>query len=150
MGRLLYENSLSYQGYLIIPFVYGKANGHEIYSYKLLSAMGYASKFHKAENPAEIYGSSIDNIVKIAQEHINQWGESTGKEDYFQLRYIYRHNLIVVYQEAGKYFYDHYPPDSLNNVAAPKIFTSEFDCISWIKQGLDGLHVRRTWVMGNG
>ncbi len=143
MDRLLYEHSLSYKGYLIIPFVYGKAGNHEIYSYKLLSEIGHKSRFHKAENPAGIYGSSIDNILEIAKEHIDKNLEFVSKGDYFQHRYIYRNNLIIVYRETDKYFYDHYPPDSLNNIAAPKIFTSEYECLSWIKQGLDGLHVRR-------
>ncbi|MBF2004503.1 hypothetical protein ACF3DV_22720 [Chlorogloeopsis fritschii PCC 9212] len=143
MSRLLYEHSLSYKGYLIIPFVFGKADNYDIYSYKLLSEIGYQSRFHKTENPAEIYGSSISNILEIAKEHIDKNLEFTSEGDYFQYRYVYRNNLIVVYQENGKYFYDHYPPDSLNNIAAPKIFTSEFECLNWIKQGLDGLNVRR-------
>ncbi|MFQ4144200.1 hypothetical protein [Chlorogloeopsis sp. ULAP02] len=143
MSRLLYEYSLSYRGYLIIPFVFGKANNYDIYSYKLLSEIGYQSHFHKAENPAEIYGSSISNILEIAKEHLDNNLEFTSESDYFQHRYVYRNNLIIVYQEGGKYFYDHYPPDSLNNIAAPKIFTSEFECLNWIKQGLNGLHVRR-------
>jgi hypothetical protein len=48
--------------------------------------------------------------------------------------------LIVIHEGAGKYFYDHYKPEELNNVAAPKLFKSESDCISWIKQGLDRSH----------
>ncbi|MDM9380150.1 hypothetical protein QUB80_05480 [Chlorogloeopsis sp. ULAP01] len=144
MSRLLYEHSLSYKGYLIIPFVFGKANNYDIYSYKLLSEIGYQSHFHKAENPVGICGSSISNILEIAKEHLDNNLEFTSKGDYFQHRYVYRNNLIIVYQESGKYFYDHYPPDSLNNIAAPKIFTSEFECLNWIKQGLNGLHVRRS------
>ncbi len=143
MGHLLYKNSLSYKGYLIIPFVYGTADNCEIYSYKLLSEIGYNSQFHKAENPAQIYGSSISNIIEIAKEHINHNLEFVSEGDYFKYRYVYRNNLIIVYQEGGKYFYDHYPSDSLNNIAAPKIFTSEFECLNWIKQGLDGLNVKR-------
>jgi hypothetical protein len=45
--------------------------------------------------------------------------------------------LIIVYQLANKYFYDHYKPENLNNVAAPKIFETEQECINWIKEGLD-------------
>ncbi|PLZ95970.1 hypothetical protein CEN50_20380 [Fischerella thermalis CCMEE 5268] len=143
MGRLLYEESLSYKGYLIIPFVFGKADNYEIYSYKLLSEIGYRSKFHKVENPAQIYGSSVSNILDIAKEHIDQNSELVSEGDYFKNRYVYRNSLIIIYREEGKYFYDHYPPDSLNNIAAPQIFTSEYECLSWIKQGLDSLHVRR-------
>jgi hypothetical protein len=52
----------------------------------------------------------------------------------------YRGNLIIVHQEAGKYFYDHYKPESLTNLAAPKIFQSEVECLNWIKAGLDRSH----------
>lgn len=142
MSRLLYEKSVSYQGYLIIPFVFGKADNYEIYSYKLLSEIGHKSKFHKAENPAEIYGSSISNIIAIAKEHIDQNSELVSQGDSFKSRYIYRHNLIIVFQEGGKYFYDHYPPELLNNIAAPKLFKSEYECLNWIKQGLDGRRMR--------
>ncbi|MEA5505397.1 hypothetical protein VB735_20250 [Halotia wernerae UHCC 0503] len=143
MSRLLYENSVSYQGYLIIPFVFGKADSYEIYSYKLLSEIGHKSKFHKADNPAGIYGSSINNIIDIAQEHIDQNSELVTQGDSFKSRYIYRHNLIIVFQERGKYFYDHYPPELLNNIAAPKLFKSEYECLSWIKQGLNGQYIRQ-------
>ncbi|MBH8574075.1 hypothetical protein I8752_13810 [Nostocaceae cyanobacterium CENA369] len=133
MSRLLYENSVSYQGYLIIPFVFGKADNYEIYSYKLLSEIGHKSKFHKAENPAGIYGSSISNIVAIAKEYIDEHSELVSQDDTFKSRYIYRNNLIIVFEEGGKYFYDHYPPESLNNIAAPKLFKSEYECLNWIK-----------------
>jgi hypothetical protein len=51
--------------------------------------------------------------------------------------------LIIVFKEGGKYFYDHYPPELLNNIAAPKLFTSEYECLNWIQQGLDGRHTRQ-------
>jgi hypothetical protein len=143
MSRLLYENSVSYQGYLIIPFVFGKADNYEIYSYKVLSEIGRKSTFHKAENPAGIYGSSIDNIVNIAKEHIDQHSDFVSHGDSFQSRYLYGNNLIIIYQEGGKYFYDHYPPELLNNIAAPKLFNSEYECLSWIKQGLNGQYMRQ-------
>ena len=57
--------------------------------------------------------------------------------DYFKLRYVYDDDLIVIHQEADKFFYDHYKPDSLTNIAAPKIFQSEHECINWVKAGLD-------------
>ncbi|MEM7554326.1 MAG: hypothetical protein AAF378_09535 [Cyanobacteria bacterium P01_A01_bin.84] len=147
MGRLLYEQSVSHKGYLIIPFVFASADNYEIYSYKILSANNYKSKFHKAENPTGIYGSSIENIVEIAKDHLDTISEfrsvDNTQTDDFKTRYTYRNNLIIVAQEAGKYFYNHYPPDSLNNIAAPKLFQSEFECINWIKHGLDGLNVKQ-------
>jgi hypothetical protein len=142
MSRLLYESSVSYKGYLIIPFVFGKADNYEIYSYKLLSEIGYKSPFHKADNPARIYGNSIDNIVEIAKENIDKNAEFVNQGDNFKSRYVFRNNLIIVFQEGGKYFYDHYPPELLNNIAAPKLFKSEYECLNWIKQGLDGRYVR--------
>jgi hypothetical protein len=143
VSRLLYENSVSYKGYLIIPFIFSTINSCEIYSYKLLVEVGHKSRFHKAENPAQIYGSGIDNIIDIAKEHIEQNLEFVSQGDIFKSRYTYRNNLIIVFQEGGKYFYDHYSPELLNNIAAPKLFKSEYECISWIKQGLDGRHSRQ-------
>lgn len=143
MGRLLYEESVSYKGYLIIPFTYGKADKYDIYSYKLLSAVGYNSQFHKVENPAAIYGSSIDNIIKIAKEHLDLKSDLTAYSDAFKFRYTYCNNLIIVFNQGHKYFYDHYPPDSLNNIAAPKLFKSEYECLQWIKEGLDRLNIRK-------
>ncbi|MHC5766816.1 MAG: hypothetical protein ACYTXI_14585 [Nostoc sp.] len=143
MSRLLYEKSVSYQGYLIIPFIFGKADNYEIYSYKMLSEIGHRSKFHKAENPAEIYGSDANNIIDIAKEHIDQNFEFVHRGDSFKSRYVYRNNLIIIFQEGDKYFYDHYPPELLNNIAAPKLFKSEYECLNWIKQGFGGRHLRQ-------
>ncbi|MBD2446649.1 hypothetical protein H6G76_05610 [Nostoc sp. FACHB-152] len=142
MSRLLYENTVSYKGYLIIPFVFGTADAYEIYSYKLLSEIGNKSKFHKADNPAGIYGN-INNIIDIAKEHIDQHLEFVSQQDCFKSRCIFRNNLIIIFQEKGKYFYDHYPPELLNNIAAPKLFNSEFECLSWIQAGLNGQYVRQ-------
>ncbi|MBW4630800.1 MAG: hypothetical protein KME30_02505 [Iphinoe sp. HA4291-MV1] len=144
MSRLLYENSVSYKGYLIIPFVFSTIHNHDIYSYKLLSEISHKSQFHKTENPAEIYGSSIESIADIAKEHIEKHSDFVSHGDSFKFRYVYRNNLIIVFQEAGKYFYDHYPSDSLNNIAAPKLFSSEYECLRWIKQGMDGLHMQQS------
>ncbi|MDB9378276.1 hypothetical protein, partial [Nodularia sphaerocarpa] len=124
-------------------FVFGKADNYEIYSYKLLSEIGRASKFHQAENPAEIYGSNINNIVDIAKEHINQNSEFVNQGDSFKSRYVYSNNLIIIFEERGKYFYDHYPPELLNNIAAPKLFNSEYECLNWIQQGLSGQYMRQ-------
>ncbi|BAZ37417.1 hypothetical protein NIES4101_33380 [Calothrix sp. NIES-4101] len=152
MSRLLYEHSVSYRGYLIIPFAFQKISDtppgigyrqHKVYSYKLLAENGSKDRLHKAENPSECYGDSVESIVNLAKEYIDKNLDCIGKGDAFKCRYTYRNNLIIISQEAGKYYYDHYPPESLNNIAAPKIFKSEFDCISWIKEGIDGLHFKR-------
>lgn len=45
MSRLLYESSVSYKGYLIIPFVFNQVDGNDIYSYKLLAEIGYRSRY---------------------------------------------------------------------------------------------------------
>lgn len=134
--RFLYENSVSYQGHLIIPFVLNKVGTEPIYSYTLLSELGHKGQFHKVENPAKLYSSSIVNIIEIAENHLDEYSDVESEEDYFKWRYTYYHNLIVIHQEGGKCFYDHYPPDKLNNIAAPKLFKSEIDCINWVKQGL--------------
>mgnify|MGYP000064722950 CR=1 FL=1 len=133
--RFLYENSVSHRGYLIIPFISKIAVDH-IYSYRLLSQLGHKGQFHNVENPASLYSSSIFNIIEIAKEHLEKYAKSSNI-DYFKCRYTYHYNLIVIHQERGKCFYDHYPPDKLNNIAAPKLFTSELDCINWVKKGLD-------------
>ncbi|MBD0344999.1 MAG: hypothetical protein ICV63_09310 [Coleofasciculus sp. Co-bin14] len=144
MSRLLYEKSVSYKGHLIIPFIFGVADGESIYSYKLLSELGHKGKFHKAENPARICSNSIEIIIDIAKEHLDKNLDIRTEIDYFKCRYTYRYNLIVIHEAAGKYFYDHYKPEDLNNVAAPKLFNSEYECISWIKQGLDRSSITTT------
>lgn len=137
MNWLLYEQSVSYQGHLIIPFIFGRADTELIYSYKLLSGFGHKGKFHKSNNPAGMYSDSIIGIIEVAREHLKENSDVIGSLDYFKCRYTYKENLIIIYEELGKYFYDHYKPDNLNNLAAPKLFQSEQDCLSWIKQGLD-------------
>lgn len=137
MSRLLYEKSVSYKGHLIVPFVFGMADGQSIYSYQLLSELGHKGNFHKADNPAGIYSDSVDSIVGVAKEHLDEYSDVVSREDYFKGRYTYRDNLIIIHEDAGKYFYDHYNPESLNNIAAPKVFQSEHECVKWIKRGLD-------------
>ncbi|MEM8677068.1 MAG: hypothetical protein AAGF83_24920 [Cyanobacteria bacterium P01_G01_bin.67] len=134
--RFLYEKSVAYQECLIIPFVYSAIDGRKIYSYALLSEQGYNSILHQAENPAKLYADETEGIVAIAKQHLDTQIilEGTG---YFRQRYTYRHNLIIIHQTAGKYFYDHYAPGNLVNIAAPKIFTSAQDCIEWVKTGLE-------------
>lgn len=141
MSQLLYQQSVSYLGYLIIPFVFKKFDTELIYSYTLLSELGYKGKFHKLANPARLYSSNIDTLVALAKEHLQEKSDIRNSFDYFKCRYTYKHNLIIIYGESGKYFYDHYKPDSLNNVAAPKLFNSKHDCLRWIKQGLDSSDV---------
>ncbi|CAN1210272.1 hypothetical protein TUMEXPCC7403_08765 [Tumidithrix helvetica PCC 7403] len=137
MGRFLYVKSISYRGYLILPFVRNRIDGHVIYSYTLLSELGHKGNWHKAENPAGLYSDRLEQLLEIAKEHLDQHSDCMGVVDYFKRRYVYRENLVVIHQAAGKCFYDHYPPNSLINIAAPKIFRSEFDCINWVKHGLD-------------
>ena len=137
MSRLLYEKSVSYKGYLIIPFLFGMADEENIYSYTLLAELGHKGKYHKLENPACIYSGYIETIIEVAKEHLEKNSDVVSQSDYFKNRYIYQDNLIIVYQLANKYFYDHYKPENLNNVAAPKIFETEQECINWIKEGLD-------------
>jgi hypothetical protein len=137
MSRLLYEKSLSYKGHLIVPFVFCRVDSQKIYSYKLLSELGCRGRFHKAENPGGIYSSSLKETLRIAKEHLNEQSDISSSFDLFKSRYTYRDNLIIIANLSGKYFYDHYPPDRLTNIAAPKIFKTEIDCINWVKEGLD-------------
>ena len=137
MSKFLYEKSISYQGYLIIPFIFGRANGQFIYSYVLLSELGYKDRFHKAKNPAKLYSSTLSNIFDIAKKHLDNISTAVTKIDYFKSRYTYQKNLIIVHFERNKCFYDHYPPNELRNIAAPKLFPTVNDCIFWVKQGLD-------------
>ncbi len=146
MSRLLYEISSSYQGHLIIPFVFTRANGENIYSYALLSDQGYKGKFHKTKNPAKLYSSKVSMIVDIARKHLYENAEETTNSDYFSNRYTYQNNLIVIHQQSGKCFYDHYPPQEIRNVAAPKIFSSTNECLGWVKQGLDRKNKKITKV----
>ncbi len=140
MVRLLYEHSVTYRGYLIIPFVGGSIAGEEIYSYALLSELGHRGRFHKTANPSEEFSSRIEDMIKVAQTHLAQHSEIDDDTDYFKHRYTYRNNLIILLRQGRKVFYDHYPPSELTNIAAPKIFESESDCLTWIQQGLDLHH----------
>ena len=142
--RLLYEKSISYRGHLIIPFRFATASHvreEPLYSYVLLSELGLEGPLHQAENPGGLCTDSPPRIETIAQEYLDTHVASNPKTDYFKNRYIYRDNLIIIFEMGGKYFYDHYPPSELHNIAAPKIFTSEQDCIDWIKDGMDRIHV---------
>ena len=140
MVRLLYELSVTYRGYLIIPFVGGSIAGEEIYSYALLSELGHRGQFHKATNPSEEFSGRVEDLLKIARVHIAQHSETDSDTDYFKHRYTYRNNLIIVLRQGKKVFYDHYPPSELTNIAAPKIFEGESECLTWIRQGIDFQH----------
>lgn len=144
MSRLLYEKSVAYKGHLIIPFIFSVIDGQTIYSYKLLSELGHKGKLHKLENPAGICANSVEGIINIAQEYLLQNSDIVNSMDSFKNRYTYRNNLIIIFQVAEKYFYDHYPPNILVNLAAPKIFTSEIKCIHWIKQGIERNYNNKT------
>ncbi|AFY70152.1 hypothetical protein Pse7367_1876 [Thalassoporum mexicanum PCC 7367] len=137
-GRYLYEKSISYQGHLVIPFVRSRVNRQPIYSYALLSEIGHKGLFHQSENPTQLYSCHLNRVFEIAKKHLeNYFGVVKSPHDYFQHRYTYCKNLIIVHQELGKFFYDHYLPDVLNNIAAPKIFESEAECLLWVQQGID-------------
>jgi len=115
MSTLLYDKSVSYKGHLIIPFVFGIADSQCIYSYQLLSELGHKGKFHKSENSVSLYSNTVEGIVAIAKEHLDENSAAVSRDDYFQRRYTYRNNLIIVYELSGKYFYDHYNPGNFNN-----------------------------------
>jgi hypothetical protein len=113
----------------VIPFQSGSISGHGIYSYRLLSVYDRQGCFHKAENPAQLYAECVEGAVTIACEFLDTHSDLQQIPDYPQQRYIYQGNLIVISQIAGKYFYDHYPADSLNNLSAPKLFECEPDSV---------------------
>ena len=134
----IYSQSVGYRGHLIIPFQYSRVMGHAVYSYGLLSELGNHGMLHGQINPPKLHSSSIKGIIDIASEHLNEAdAEQDSGLDSFGRRYIYRNNLIVVSENRDKFFYDHYPPLELRNIAAPKLFNSEHECLSWIKIGLD-------------
>ncbi|KAI9131243.1 hypothetical protein [Acaryochloris sp. CCMEE 5410] len=135
--RLMYEQSVVYRGHLIIPYIYSEIAQTPIYAYRLLSELGNRSEWHRANNPAGLHSSRIEGILDIAREHLEAEVSAIPTMDYFKQRYIYKQNLVIISEIAGKFFYDHYPPTRLNNIAAPKIFSSELACINWVKAGLD-------------
>ena len=119
IDRFLYEKSVTYQECLIIPFVFSYIEQQNVYSYALLSEQGYASQLHQADNPAQLYSQNLADLIAIAQKHLDNQVILEGS-NYFRQRYTYSHNLIVIHQEGGKCYYDHYPPSKLVNIAAPK------------------------------
>lgn len=135
IDRFLYEKSVTYQECLIIPFLFNNIGGQDVYSYALLSEQGYTSQLHQADNPAKLYSSKLSDIIAIAKKHLDSQVVLEGS-DYFRQRYTYSNNLIIIHQAAGKCFYDHYSPNKLVNIAAPKIFESKPDCINWVRLGL--------------
>lgn len=149
INRFLYENSVVYQTYLIIPYIAYRINSQNIYSYSLLAEQGYKNELHQVTNPAKLYSNYLDDLLNVAKEHLDTvsdqlcWCAERNRNNnsdnslYFYQRYIYNQNLIVLHQQAEKCFYDHYPPDELRNIAAPKLFNSAFECLNWVKKGLD-------------
>ncbi|MDJ0509414.1 MAG: hypothetical protein QNJ64_09210 [Crocosphaera sp.] len=136
MNRFLYEKSMSYQGYLIIPFLFAKVGGEFIYSYTLLSAEGYDDEFHKAKNPTGMCSNTLGGIIEIAEKHLNEYSRNLKEDNYFEQRYTYQNTLIIIHQEGKRCFYDHYPSHELRNIAAPTLFLNADDCIDWIKKRL--------------
>ena len=161
MARLLYEQSTAYGGHLIIPFLYQCLAGQSIFSYRLLSEWGYKGSLHRAENPAGLYSCSSAGIIQIAKEHLdiapishsqNHPSQSSQgvaassieahtlplqNANYFRHRYTYRNHLLIIFHARHKFFYDHYPPTALKNIAAPKIFSTQRACLTWIKNSID-------------
>jgi|GEM_PF-526503 len=142
MGSFSYEHSTSYRGHLIVPWIFSTVNNRTLYSYTLLSEFGHQGQFHQAENPAELYAFQPDRLIEAAKAHLDCHADpfaipDFARPDYFKCRYIYRGNLIIVHGATDKYFYDHYPPQGLKNIAAPKLFRSEAACLQWVKEGLD-------------
>lgn len=137
MGRLLYEHSASYSGHLVIPFVLATIWRETIYSYRLLSDQGNQGKFHKATNPSEVCDRTLTGILYQAREFLARQFNLHSEGNYFQRRYTYCNHLIITHETAGRWFYDHYALDELHNIAAPKLFSSEHECLMWVRQGLD-------------
>ncbi|NJN29424.1 MAG: hypothetical protein HC824_02365 [Synechococcales cyanobacterium RM1_1_8] len=140
----LYSQSVSHRGHLIIPFQYSRLMGQAIYSYGLLSELGHQGQFHQQINPAGLHSDAIAGILNIACEQLDQAQvQPDSGLDSFGHRYVYHNNLIIICESRNKFFYDHYPPLELRNVAAPRLFDSEYECLSWIKIGLDRRSGRR-------
>jgi hypothetical protein len=138
--RYLYEKLAFHCGYLAIPFQCGMISGSDLYSYQLLCAYDRQGHFQQAVNPTEEYAGSVERVLAIAQTFLEHHSDLPSTTAYVQHRYVYQGNLILISHIAGKHFYDHYPPDSLNNLAAPRLFEDEETCIAWVKQGIDRLH----------
>jgi hypothetical protein len=138
--RYLYEKLAFHSGYLVIPFKCGMISGADLYSYQLLCAFERQGLFNREVNPTEEYAASVERVMAIAQTFLAHHSDLPSVTDYVQQRYVYQGNLILISQIAGKYFYDHYPPDKLTNLAAPRLFEDEADCIAWVKQGIDRFH----------
>jgi hypothetical protein len=138
--RYLYEKLALHYGYLVIPFQCGTISGADLYSYQLLCAFERQGRFNREVNPTEEYSASVERVVAIAQTFLATHSDLPAAINYVQERYVYQGNLILISQIAGQYFYDHYPPDTLTNLAAPRLFETEADCIAWVKQGIDQIH----------
>lgn len=140
MPRFIYEKSVSYRGYLIIPFVLARFEQQSVYSYGLLSQLGDRGDHHRAMNPASLCSDRLEEVVHIAKGHLQRVSGYEGKFDYFKYRYTYHQHLFVIHGDGGRWYYDHYLPDRLNNVAAAKMFASHSHCTTWVKQEFDRHH----------
>jgi hypothetical protein len=138
--QYLYEKLAFHYGYLVIPFKCGMISGADVYSYQLLCAFERQGQFNREVNPTEEYSASVERVMAIAQTFLAHHSDLSSVTNYVQQRYIYQGNLILISQIAGKYFYDHYAPYNLTNIAAPRLFEDEADCITWVKQGIDRFH----------
>jgi hypothetical protein len=148
-------------GYPIYSYALLSALGHrgalhqavnpaQLYSISLDGILDIAQehlvqKAHLApENSRPEDSLSEDSLPKsLPQEHLGQVHGDRPEARHldfrnaFRQRYIYRGHLLIVGEIRGRYFYDHYSPYELRNIAAPKLFASESECLSWIKLGLD-------------
>ncbi|WP_026100911.1 hypothetical protein [Synechococcus sp. PCC 7336] len=140
MTNYQYDKAASHRGFMIIPFEGGKISGRSLFSYVLLSGYGYQHQWHKTENIAGVYAEDAYEVVKLAKAHLDRHKAIGGSPTHFTLSYTYLNNLIVIHEAAGRFYYDHYTPGNLNNIAAPKLFSSEQECIEWVRLGL----LRRT------
>ena len=140
MLKYQYDKAATHRGFLIVPFEVTRISGRPIYSYVLLSGYGYQHQWHKSENLAGIYAEDIYEVIVHAKAHLDREDACGGKQGHFSSSYTYLRNLIVIYEAAGRFYYDHYAPERLTNIAAPKLFSSKEKCIDWVRTGL----LRRT------
>ena len=136
MTKYLYEKAASHRGFLIIPYEAARLSGRPLYSYVLLAGYGYQHQWHKTENLAGVYTEDIYEVVIHAKAHLDRHEACGGKESHFSGSYTYLRNLVVIYEAAGRFYYDQYAPESLTNIAAPKLFSTKQDCIEWVRLGL--------------
>ena len=136
MTTYQYDKATAHRGFLIVPFEVTRLSGRPLYSYVLLSGYGSQHQWHKSGNLAGIYAEDIYDVIHHAKVHLDRQDACGGKSGHFSNSYTYLRNLVVIYESADRYYYDHYAPDSLTNIAAPKLFSSKEECIEWVRAGL--------------